>query len=582
MDILLNYLHSGFTHAFSFVILLGVLVFVHELGHFLVAVWCGVKVEVFSLGFGKKIFQYQKGDTNYCISLIPLGGYVKMFGEQPGDEIPEDQKKVSFTHKKVSQRLAIVLAGPIMNLLFAFLVFIVVAFSGETFKGPFVGEVNPGSQAEIAGFSAGDKILKVNDTAISTWDQFQDTLDNNLEQNLKITLQKEISKEEKTIETRISSKNNPNVVTLKKYIGEIPGLTPLSYAAVIAVNKKSALYQLGLRYGDRIDSINEVKILNFRDINPYLARWKEETLKKSDVEPKLIFKVVRNEIDKKNTSQHTFELVLKSEDLTSNNFAAKDSSGNTSGSFTMENLGLESTQLYVDRVMPDSPAEKAGIKRGDKIVSINDKTLKIWDDILTNVKSFSEKDKPLSVGILRDEEQLKLQISPQMTTHDTLHGTEEKRYTIGISPLLMYAQPEVVVISEKNFPAMIQRSFVKTWDVSVMTVLSFVRLIQNQISPKNIGGIFSIAQAANETFKLGLSAFLQMMGLISINLFILNLLPIPMLDGGHIVFYCIEAIKGSPLSLNKMEMAHKVGMILLFSLMIFALFNDFKRMFGFM
>ncbi len=115
-----------------------------------------------------------------------------------------------------------------------------------------------------------------------------------------------------------------------------------------------------------------------------------------------------------------------------------------------------------------------------------------------------------------------------------------------------------------------------------MTVLSFVRLIQNQISPKNIGGIFSIAQAANETFKMGLSAFLQMMGLISINLFILNLLPIPVLDGGHIVFYCIEAIKGSPLSLNKVEIAHKVGMLLLFSLMIFALFNDFKRMLGFM
>ncbi|MCK6599883.1 MAG: RIP metalloprotease RseP, partial [Bdellovibrionaceae bacterium] len=558
--------------------LLGVLVFVHELGHFLVAVWCGVNVEVFSLGFGKKIFQYQKGDTNYCISLIPLGGYVKMFGEQPGDEIPEDQKKVSFTHKKVSQRLAIVLAGPIMNLFFAFLVFIVVAFSGETFKAPFIGEVNPGSQAEIAGFSSGDKILKVDNTAISTWDQFQDILDSNIEKNLKITLQKETSKEEKVIETRINSKVNPNVVTLKKHIGEISGLTPLSYAPVVAINKKSSLYQLGLRYGDRIDSINGVKILNFRDINPYLTKWREESLKRNDIEPKLVFKVVRNEIDKKNTSQHTFELILKSQDLISGNStnAAQPSI------FTMENLGLESTQLYVDRVMPDSPAEKAGIKRGDKIISINNKSLNIWDDILTNVKSFSEKDNTLSVGILRDEEQLKLQITPQMTTHDTLHGTEEKRYTIGISPLLMYAQPEVVVISEKSFSAMIQRSFVKTWDVSVMTILSFVRLIQNQISPKNIGGIFSIAQAANETFKLGLSAFLQMMGLISINLFILNLLPIPMLDGGHIVFYCIEAIKGSPLSLNKMEIAHKVGMILLFSLMIFALFNDFKRMFGFM
>ncbi len=568
MDILLSYLHSGFTQIFSFVVLLGVLVFVHELGHFLVALWCGVRVEVFSLGFGKKIFQFQKNDTNYCISLIPLGGYVKMYGEQPGEEVPEDQKKYSFTHKKVSQRLAVVIAGPLMNLFFAFLVFMLVAFSGETFKAPFVGEVSPGSLADSLGFSSGDRIVSVNETPISTWDQFQDQLDKNLDQNISIKIEKESDRKEQIIQTQVLAKNNPNVVSTKKFIGEITGLSMLSYAPAVAVSNSSPLYKLGMRSGDRIESINGIKIPNFRDLEVTL---RSILLPKNDIDPskKIVFSVIRNEIDPKKTTHHDFILDRTELSVKPN-------------MMDLSSLGLDSTQLYIDKIMPNSPAEKAGLRKGDKFLTINKKPVKVWDEILNSIKSFSETEKTLSLEILRNSEKLSISLTPEMTTHMTLHGTEEKRFTIGISPLIVYSQPEVVVVSEKTFNGILHRAFEKTWDISVMTLLSFVRLIQNQISPKNIGGIFTIAQAANETFKMGLSAFLQMMGLISINLFILNLLPIPVLDGGHIVFYCIEAIKGTPLSLSKVEIAHKVGMILLFSLMIFALFNDFKRMLGFM
>ena len=123
MDILIAYLHQGLSAVIPFVILLGLLIFVHELGHFLVAKFFSVRVEVFSLGFGKKIFQFKKGDTTYCVSLIPLGGYVKMFGDEPGADIPEDQKPFSFTHKPVGQRIGVVLAGPLMNLFFAVFLF---------------------------------------------------------------------------------------------------------------------------------------------------------------------------------------------------------------------------------------------------------------------------------------------------------------------------------------------------------------------------------------------------------------------------------------------------------------------------
>lgn len=563
MDTILSYLHSGFTQIFSFIVLLGVLVFVHELGHFLVARWCGVRVEVFSLGFGKKIWQYTKDGTVYCISIIPLGGYVKMFGEQPGDSIPDSEKPYSFSHKKVGQRFAVVVAGPLMNLLFAFLVFMVVSSIGEIVKGPIVGEVQPSSTAEKSGFQAGDRIVSANKTDIQTWDDFQSALDSNLDSTLNVTVEREISKERVELKIPVKSKKNPNVVSTKSVVGEIDGLTMFSYAAVVAIEPNKALARAGLESGDRIVKLNNIDIVNFRDLEPAFNKlYLNPNVPRPE---KLVVKILRNEADPKNKIEKEFvETTLGS---------VKNP--------TFANLGIESTQLYIDKVMPGSPAQAAGILKGDRIVSINGKTLVIWEDILNTVRTFSGQGK-LDVQIRRGNENIKVEVAPNMTTHMTQHGTEEKRFTIGISPYLMYAPPDTVLLKFNDIGSILKHSAERTWEVSAMTVLSFVKLIQNELSPKNIGGIFSIAQAANETFKIGISPFLQMMALISINLFILNLLPIPILDGGHLVFYTIEAIKGTPLSLNKIELAHKVGMILLFSLMVFALFNDFRRMLGFM
>jgi len=137
-----------------------------------------------------------------------------------------------------------------------------------------------------------------------------------------------------------------------------------------------------------------------------------------------------------------------------------------------------------------------------------------------------------------------------------------------------------VIVKADGVGAALVRGWDRTLEITKMTVVSFLRLIQTKISPKNIGGVISIGQAASETYKAGITSFLQMMAVISVNLFILNLLPIPVLDGGHLVFYTIEAIKGSPLSLRKMEIAQQVGLVVLMSLMVFALFNDFTRLFG--
>lgn len=557
MEIIQNSLHSAFNTIVPFIVLLGILIFVHELGHFLVARWCGVRVEVFSLGFGKKIWKFKRGDTVYALSLIPLGGYVKMFGEQPGETISDEDKKVAFTHKTVWQRIAIVLAGPLMNFFFAIVVFFAVAMIGEDAKTPVLGDVPQNSQAYQAGFRSGDEIKKINNFEISTWEDIQDALSLKKAEDLalNVEVQRAGSSTVEPVTLTAKPEPNPNVLSSADFVASIEGFSPYSMGTSVGVKNNSPLYALGLRTGDVITSVNGQKVSYWRDLLPILAAQ-----------------------DAKQTlSLET--LGLRDDDKAPKAMAVTMAAREGQKSYSLESLGLESSEFYLQSVIKDSPAEAAGLKRMDRIVSINNVPIVKWEDVITNIKSY-DGTHPVSIVILRDGQKMNLEITPKMTTQMTASGTEEKRYTIGIAPFVNIAAPEMMIVQTSNPLKALVRGTEKTWDVTVMTVMSFVRLFQAKISPKNIGGVISIGQAASETFKMGITQFLQMMAIISVNLFILNLLPVPVLDGGHLVFYIVEVIKGAPVSMKKMEVAQQVGLALLMSLMIFALFNDFTRLLG--
>ncbi|MEK2689321.1 RIP metalloprotease RseP [Bdellovibrio sp. GT3] len=557
MEMLLNLIHSGLSVVLPFVILLGILIFVHELGHFLVARWCGVRVEVFSLGFGKKILKYKKGDTTYALSIIPLGGYVKMFGEQPGVEISEEDKKVAFTHKTVWQRIAVVLAGPLMNFFFAIFVLMMVAFIGEDAKAPMLGDIKQDTAAYTAGFRSGDRVISINDKKIGTWEEIQNVLSlkANQDLHLDVVVQHEGSQEESKVSVLAKAEPNPNILSAYDYMANVEGLTALSAGTTVGVIPNTALFALGLRTGDSIVGINGSKVSHWREL--------QAALEKANVSAPLSLDIMgKREGDKEDKALTVTLAPLES-----------------MKTFTMSNLGLESSELYLSKVMDNSPAKAAGLKEGDRLVSINNTVLNKWDDVIANIKSFDGKN-PVDIKVQREGQIVDLKITPKMTTQMTAAGTEEKRYTIGIAPVVNLSTPETLVVRTNNPIEALVRGTEKTWDFTVMTVMSFVRLFEAKISPKNIGGVISIGQAASETYKIGITPFLQMMAIISVNLFILNLLPIPVLDGGHLVFYTIEVIKGAPLSLRKMEIAQQVGMALLMSLMIFALFNDFTRIFS--
>lgn len=519
-----------------FVILLSALVFIHELGHFFVARLCGVRVEVFSIGFGKKILKYKKGDTIYCVSLIPFGGYVKMFGEQPGADIPEADKSVSYTHKNVWQRIAIVLAGPLMNFFFAVAIFGTIAYTGEEVRSSRVAEVKPDSVAEKAGIKSNDLIVAVNGTTVRSYEEFQKTINNSKNQNAVLDIKRENNQDLK-IEVPVTTIKNPNIFTTDASIGQIDGILPYTKGTLVAVTPDSAAAKLGFKTGNEIKLIDGKKAVTWYDLNRVLDGKEHEVVLTDDKKITI-------------TAGATFKNV--------------------------EAFGFEHPEMYLEQVVPDSPAAQADIHKYDKIVAINGKKMTSWEDILNLIKSYDGKD-ALMITLLRDGAETIKKVTPQMTSQMTPQGQEDKRFTIGIIPMMNYSAPEVTKISEDSLFGAVGKGFSRSWEISTMTVMSFVRMFQGQVSHKNIGGLISIGKAAKDSYAMGVQAFMVTMAILSISLFVLNLLPVPVLDGGHLVFYAIEAIKGSPLSVKKMEIAHQVGFVLLMGLMVLALFNDFTK-----
>jgi len=349
----------------SFIIVLGVLVFVHELGHFLFAKLFGVRVLKFSLGFGNKIFGRKWGETEYLISAFPLGGYVKMYGEHPGEEIEPAEKPRSFSHKAVWQRFGIVAGGPIFNLFFA-----VVLFFGMFF---------------IAGLP----------------------------------------------------------------------------------------------------------------------------------EP------------------------------------------------------LDTTRI--GQVAPDSAAAAAGIMPGDTVLSINGRETVSWTQISDLIRESGGREVELLID--REGEQLVIKAVPAMEKMKNIFGEEVgERYMLGIT------RSEGIVYQKTTLPEALQAAFIQTWNLIYLTILGIIKIIERVVPASELGGPIRIAELAGQQLEAGWMNLLYFMGLLSVNLGILNLLPIPVLDGGHLVFLTIEGIRRRPLSDRAMEMSQKVGIFLLASLMVFVFYNDILRL----
>ena len=559
MDWLLNFIQQGLSFLVPLTILLGVLIFVHEMGHFLVAKFYKVKVEIFSLGFGPKIFKFQRGDTTYCVSLIPFGGYVKMFGDDlsTSNEISDDQKQGSFLHKPVGQRIAIVLAGPLMNFFFAILVFFVVAIVGENMIMPIVGDVQKDSAAWDHGLRPGDIIQSVNGNAVRTWNEVKTQVEEIKGQTLSLGITHVNKDEPVSLQVKTSVIANPNILSTEDKIGAIEGLSIMARDTQVGISVPGSLAsQAGMKSFDKIQSINKTPMKKWYEIVYFLENYTQS-------EP-LEIQYSRSSNDTEDEITQTVFIEIP---------------GSLVGHLSPEILGLDIPDLYVSQFTENSPAEKAGILRGDKIRSIDGESFSHWADLVKKVQGYNPSNGPFDIEVMRDGQIRSIAVVPELIEQSDNMGGRQSKYALGILSGVMSDPTGYILIRTFNPFLAMKKGISDTLHWTKITCLSFLRLLQARVSHRAIGGPIMIGQIASRTFQMGLSYFLKIMAIISINLFIINMLPIPILDGGHLVFFTVEALRGAPLSMRKMEIAQTIGLVLILGLMAIAFFNDIVRIF---
>ena len=444
----------------AFLVAIGILVAVHEFGHYWVAKKLGFKVLRFSIGFGKPLLKRTGRDpdrTEYCISAIPLGGYVKLLDEREGD-VPPDELGRSFTRRPIAHRVAVLLAGPAMNLIFASVLYAILAMAGTEVVKPVVGQVRLDSAAQAAGMQKGDEIVRVGSRGVADTEQLQ------------IDLLREVS---------------------------------ASPAIPLEVRRGGADVALTLHVtGDKRELTEPGKLLPGLGFD--LATWNAETTVQS---------------------------------------APQGSAG-----------------------------WRAGLRAGDKLLGVDGRPLSNSSDFIAAVTGAPNR--TLSVDIERGGQELSVAAAVPQVMED---GRAIGRLGITLAEGQRSWPPGFVETYRAGPIEALGLGVRKTWEMSSLTVQMLWRIVTGEVSAKNISGPISIAEFAGISAYLGLNAFLGFLAIISVSLGVLNLVPVPLLDGGQVAYQLVEAVKGSPLSERAQSFGQQVGIALLVVLMSLAFYNDISR-----
>ena len=445
----------------SFLVAISILVAIHEYGHYIVAKKLGVKILRFSVGFGKPLWlkRFGKDQTEFVIATWPLGGYVKMLDKRETD-VDADEAHREFTSQSVWKRIAIVVAGPGFNFIFAIFAYWMMFIVGVSGIKPVIGNIDKDGIAHQAGLISGYEIVSINNNKTPIWDVAVSNL--------------------------------------------IPAIVDRSQATLELKDKQGTTIKRTLDFSATTGEIKVEQIFKQLGFKP----WRP------------------------------------------------------------------SIQPIVGMVVENSPAESAGFKIDDKIVAINNVITPDWLDVIELVSG-----KPaeiLQVIILRDGQRKTLQVIPEKIQRK---GKTVGRVGLGHKTGSSYPQ-DMRVTHGYNIFESVPRALSRTWDFSVLTLKMMGKIFTGEISIKNLSGPVSIARYAGYSASAGLARFLDFLAIVSISLGILNLLPIPILDGGHLTYYMIEVIRRKPVSDETQEFATRIGMILLFTLMAVALYNDILRVLG--
>lgn len=548
-----------------FILLVGVLIFVHELGHFLLAKLFNVKVLKFSLGFGPAALGFRRGETEYCVAWLPLGGFVKMLGEDPAEPLRREDHDRAFQHKPLWQRYAIVLAGPVFNIIFPTLIYFIFFASQSRLPPPVIGKVLPDEAAAEAGLRPGDRILAVDGRAVRYWTDREAaggglwSVTHNLAPYPGVSLRIAIERGGQRIERFITPREDVcyDRLGLRWRCGLI-GVSPLFEMAQIGViDPSSPAGRAGLRTGDLVTALNGRPIARWDELEQQLQRNRGDALRIAFLRP--------------SASLSDFaDLRLLHPSTT-----VVDPEPRHEAATVSYETGIASAELFVRQVEPGSPAAAIGLRAGDRILALDGRAVRHWavfGQALRQRPAAEHRLAWLRQGGERREARFRF---ARVTYRDDL-GNKVDRYVFGAEgDSIARAQEPVPVEGRLTYAAV--ESVRYTSDLVHRLLGVIVELFRGEISRDTIGGPLMLAKAARVAAETGWDKFLLLMALISINLGIINLLPVPILDGGHIMFFTIEAVRRRPLSHRARALASSVGLVLLLSLMVLALKNDITR-----
>ncbi len=531
----------------GFVLVLIPLVVVHELGHFLFAKLFNVRADAFSVGFGPVIFKKQWGETEFRVSAVPLGGYVKLLGEDPTAELSEEDRKRSLHGQAPWKRFFIFFGGPLFNFIWAALVFMVMMALGEPQVSTVVGRVLRESPAAVAGLQSGDKIVSVDGEPV---EKFEDLMNRVAEKpEVLVNLQVERKGQALPIKIKTDSEEGFSVYGEKKQIGIIDGIIPSGRMAKIGISSPdSAAAKAGLKIGDEVVSIDGKKITSFEELESAYG-----ALNPKEGTP-VNFGIKSGESEK------------------SVSLAAKWT-GNLGNDF-----GMFSSELFVEQAVKGTPAEKAGLKKGDQLIAVNASPINSFFELRRKIQKSGEDHGKVTVTVMREGKTITFEIIPQESSERDPLLKKMKQFTIGIMPVATMNDPVMILERTLNPFTLVYKGTARMIDLSARNLISIGKMIKGQVSVKSLGGPILIGKLAGDSISRGLLDFLKMMAILSIGLGVLNILPIPVLDGGHIVLLGIESIRGKALSMKQIEVVQSIGLGLILFIMLIVMKNDISRL----
>ncbi len=551
-----------------FVLLVSSLIFIHESGHFAFAKIFGVKVLTFSIGFGPKIIRIRGKETEYCVGLLPFGGFVKMLEESKHTEpiLPEERER-TFEAQTVWKRVVIVLAGPAMNLLFPIALYTSVFLEDEHFLPPTVGVVVPGKPAD-GKLKPGDRILRIDGEDVTSFPEVQRIIGRRAGRSITLGL----LRDGKPLDVSVTPADEAEVreLDIVEHAGRI-GIDPRFPAAVIGVaSPDSPAGHATLQTFDRITALNGRRIERFLDLVDALADNHGDQvvlsyLRPVDV-PRALGGLCELAVLEPGVAQLTPTPRLAG--------STPPADAQARAADVLERTGIESADMYVAFVPEASSEWRAGLRPGDRITTLDGAPQTLWrtmeDELVAGADRMHE------LQWTRDGTPMRGFFQLRKEQWDDEFGQHYERYVFRTDDWVPNA-PDRLVPNPHPLAYAVRRGVEETASVIKFIGVGMLRLVQGRVSLSSVGGPITMYDIAGQAGARGAAYFVWAMALLSVNLGMINLLPIPVLDGGHLLFFLFEAARRKPLPLRAREVASLAGMIVLVLLMLVAFKNDVER-----